>query len=291
VARNLRVFWRDRINVLFSILGPLILLFLSVAFFRNQTADRIKEALPGADSAAAFAVTDSWIIASVVVFATFTTGAGMLSAFVEDRASGRFSDYLVSPVRRGQLTVGYLISVLAFSFAVSAAIMAAGQGWAWAMDRPHMSLEQAGEALGMIALASTAFAAFNTLCVTFIKSIGGFNGYTLVLGVGVGFLAYCYVSPALLSESLRNVFGVLPFAQAGAVVRAPMVAGSVDRLLDSAPAGVGGPEAHAEVLETLAVDLTVNGSVLSTGFIVAMLAAIAVLLTALGAANMRRVIH
>jgi multidrug/hemolysin transport system permease protein len=160
-----------------------------------------------------------------------------------------------------------------------------------AAGRPHLSLGQLGQTLGAIVLGSVVFAAFNTLCVTFLKSLGAFSGYSLVLGVGMGFLSYCYVTPGMVSEGLRNVFGLLPFAQAGAMIRAPMVEASIDRLLESTAEGAVGPEARATVLDSLAAELSVNGHVLSAGSMTASLVAMSALLTVCGCLHMRRVIR
>ena len=49
VGRNLRLFFRDRLNVFFSLLGAIILFGLYTLFLGNLQTDDLANALPGAD--------------------------------------------------------------------------------------------------------------------------------------------------------------------------------------------------------------------------------------------------
>ncbi len=54
-------------------------------------------------------------------------GIGRLAVFVDDRASGRFGDFLVSPIRRVELILGYLLSSFLISLAMTLVILVVGQ--------------------------------------------------------------------------------------------------------------------------------------------------------------------
>jgi len=106
VARNLRLFFRDRMNVFFSLLAAIILFALYTLFLGNLQSASLETSFPNATSAELKAFVDTWMFAGIVGITSITTGLGALGVLVEDGASGRFRDFLVSPIRRGQLVLG-----------------------------------------------------------------------------------------------------------------------------------------------------------------------------------------
>ena len=99
-GRNLRLYVRDPLNVFFSLLGALIVLLLYVFFLGSLQESSISDAIPGADPALISGFVDSWMFGGILALTTMTASLGALGVFVEDAESGRFRDFLVSPVRR-----------------------------------------------------------------------------------------------------------------------------------------------------------------------------------------------
>ncbi len=290
VRRNLRVFWRDRMTVFFSMLAPLVMFLLFVLFLRKQMAGIIADAA-GALPDDAYGLCDAWMFASVATMATLSTSLGMLTAFVEDRVTGRFSDYLVAPLRRWQLALGYVGAVLIVSFVVSLVIFVIGQLWAVLDGRPHLSFLEELWALGGILLACLVFSAFNTLMVTFTASQGSYGGYSIVMGTAMGFLSYCYVPPVGLSNGITSVLGVLPFAQAAAIIRQPSMQPAAEQLLSAVPAGEVRDRALSDLMRDIGANLSVNGHALSTGAMVGILLGLTLILSLASSWRMGRIIH
>src|SRR5699024_9551512 len=122
--RNLRLFFRDRLNVFFSLLGSLILFLLYTLFLGNLQRTNIEQQVPGASSSQVQAFVDSWMFAGIVLIGTVTTGLGALSVLVEDGETGRFRDFLVSPTRQRSLVLGYLLSAISVALIMSAIVIA-----------------------------------------------------------------------------------------------------------------------------------------------------------------------
>ena len=78
VGRNLRIFFRDALNVFFSLLGAVILFGLYTLFLGNLQTTDLTDALPGATTAGVQAYVDSWMFAGIVLITTVTTGLGAL---------------------------------------------------------------------------------------------------------------------------------------------------------------------------------------------------------------------
>src|SRR3546814_19900128 len=73
VGRNLRLFFRDRLNVFFSLLGAIILFILYTLFLGNlQTLD-LARPLPGSSEADVQAFVACWMSAGIVLITPVTT--------------------------------------------------------------------------------------------------------------------------------------------------------------------------------------------------------------------------
>jgi multidrug/hemolysin transport system permease protein len=289
--RNLRVFWRDRLTVLLTLTAPLVLLLLFVVFFRRMTAEAIMQDFTSDVSAMAYAISDAWMVASAVTLTTFSCTLGLLAGFVDDRASGRFSDYLVSPLQRWQLTLSYILSAFLVSSVLSSLLMLASPLWALIQGQAIMSGLDVLQAVGAVMLNCLFFATVNTVAVTFLSSQGGWNGYALIMGIAVGFLNLSYTPPSALSATISDVVSALPFAQGGALVRLPLMSAPIDNLVGV----IEDPAVHDEARETiqwaLGTRLEINGEVISVGLMVMILLGLAVVGAVVGAWRMRRVIR
>jgi multidrug/hemolysin transport system permease protein len=291
IRRNITVFLRDRLTVSFTVMSPVILLLLFVVFFRQTTAVTIKMGFPHAPMADTYGLCDAWLFGSVVTLATFSCSLGMLASFVEDRGSGRFSDYLVSPVARWQLAVGYIAASFIVTVVVSTVLMLVGPLWATISGYAVMSPVEILQAIGAIAMGSLFYACFNVFFVTFLSSLGGLGGYSILTGVTTGFLSYCYVPPATLSSGIQNVVSSMPFAQSAALIREPVMQPAIERLVSVTDDPGLRAEGRAGLGQALAAQLEVGGHTLSTGLLLGALVLLSVIFISLGSLRMSRVIR
>ncbi|MDR0416890.1 MAG: hypothetical protein LBH76_06200 [Propionibacteriaceae bacterium] len=302
--RNCRIFLRDRVTLVFTATAPVVLMALFVIFFREMTARSIARAIVGDGFAVdpmqllgpgimsdVYAMCDAWLFASCVTMSTFACSLGMLASFVEDRSSGRFSDYLVSPVRRGQLTLGYILSSFVVAVVVSSGFMALGQLWAAVKGQAVMTPTEALGTIGAIALSSISYGTLHVFAVTFLASQGGLGGYSLIGGIAVGFLSYCYVPPGGLSAPITNTVGIMPFAQSAALVREPIMGPSMDRLIYLVNDPTLQESIRYNINKNFGADLYIDGRLLPPIAMVAMLSVLALLCAVIGSRRMGRVIR
>lgn len=221
-GRALRLYYRDRAAVFFSLLAPLILVALYAFFLGSLQVEGMKEWFPNALTDDIKWFVDAWVLAGIVMITTLTTSLAAMGAFVEDRASGRFNDFVVSPVRRGQLILGYLFAALIISFSMSALIVVLGQIYLLILGHPLMSVGQWGRVVLYVALSSAAFSALSSFVVAFLKTSSSFASLSTIVGTISGFLAGAYIAPGVLPKGVVNVMNSLPFAQSAMLIRGPM---------------------------------------------------------------------
>lgn len=286
-VRNLRLFFRDRAAVFFSLLSSLILIALYALFLGRLQVDNLTEALPNASADDIQWFVNAWVFAGITMITTLTTALAALSIFVEDRASGRFRDFLASPIRRWQLILGYFLSSFIISGLMTVLVAVIGQTYMLIRGEEIMSVGQMAEAAGWVVLSSAAFAALSSFIVTFLTSSGAFAALSTVVGTLIGFLAGAYIPAGTLPSNVVSIMNALPFAQSAMLIRGPFT----QKALDAVTAGPG----HAEVLKTVESFYGITTSVgdwkITATVAALMLAGVLVAFTALGAWRLSRKIQ
>jgi multidrug/hemolysin transport system permease protein len=281
-GRNLRLFFRDRAGVFFSLLSALILIALYALFLGNLQVDNLTERFPNAESGDINWFVNAWAFAGITMITTLTTALAALAVFVDDRASGRFSDFLVSPIRRVELILGYLLSSFLISLAMTLVVLAVGQVYLLTQGDSMMTASEAGKTLGDVALSSLAFAALSSFVVTFLRSSGAFAALSTVVGTVIGFLAGAYIPVGTLPDGIVNGINALRFAQSAMLIREPMTAQAL-----SALAGDEGPAVDA-VKTFYGISAKVGDFAVTPGFAVGVLVAVFVVFVALGSRQLAR---
>jgi multidrug/hemolysin transport system permease protein len=276
MRRNMRLFFRDHMAVFFALLSPLILFLLYTFFLGNQQVQDIQANLPHATGAHIHSFVNSWLFAGIISIATLTTGLVALGVFVRDRESNRFQDFLVAPVNRLQMILGYLLAAFGVSLFMSTVLFILSQAYIFLSGGTILSLRYGLEAYATIVLLCLAFAALSSFIVTFIKSYGAFSAFNTILGTAVGFLAGAYIMADALPKSVLNFMNVLPFAQGASLLRRSFTSHSLKLLT-----GNNSVVAH-DIQRNFSITLRVNGHALHPMVIVGIFIVLIIVFTTLG---------
>ena len=285
VGRNLRIYFRDRASVFLSLLSPIILLLLYLLFLGSLQVESLRESLPEAgDNDIAWFV-GSWVYAGIVVITTLSTGLAALGAYVDDRVSGRFKEFRVSPIRRWQLILGYQLSAVVVATLVSGIVLLGGALLLRLLYGHSPAALDLLTAAGLILLLSMAFAALSSFLLTFVSSPGAYTAFSTIVGTLLGFLAGAYLPLGVLSPKMVNVLNVLPFSPAAMLLREPLAGDALERLVGE----VSG--AQDAVSGFYGFDLNVGDVSLQPVWVVLGLLLMTALFTSLGAWRIGRTIQ
>lgn len=285
IGRNLRLFFRDRMNVFFSLLGAIILFLLYTLFLARLQIDGLQESFPDATELQIRAFVDTWMFAGIVMLATITTGLGALSSLVDDSESGRFRDFLVSPVRRGQLVLGYLLSSVVVAIVMSMVVLVVSILYLGVVDSLWLPATVIVRIIGITVLCCMGFTALSALIVTFVRSSAAFSGLATVVGTVLGFVAGAYIPVGSLPDAVASTINALPFAQGAMLLRRQFTSGALNDMV--------GPVADAAgpLREFYGIDAFVGDALVPTTVALGVLIAMALGFTALSAARIRTLIR
>lgn len=280
-GRNLRLYFRDPLNVFFSLLGALIVFALYALFLGNIQTQSIAATAPGADPDLVRGFVDAWMFGGIVALSTMSTTLGALSVFVDDSASGRFRDFLVAPIRRGQLVLGYLLGAFVIGLIMSVIVLAVSIVYLWLVSGIALSVPQVAASLGWVALSSAGFAALWAFIVSFLRTTGSFAAVSTVVGTVAGFVAGAYIAVGLFPAAVRDTVSALPFAQSAMLLRIEFASEPLAALVG------GSPEAIAALERFYGISLYVGDWSVPVWFAAGVLAVMTLVFAVLAAIRIR----
>ena len=223
--RNLKVFFRDKVNVFFSIMAVGITVGIYILFLRDVWLTYGAGQLSNGEE-----VMDTWLMGGMLSIIPVTSTLGAFSAMVDDRVRKIDKDLVCSPLSNVQITGGYLLAVYLVGVLVS--LLGLGLAEIYIVHNGGAALEftQLLRVLGII-LYSTAFSCVAIyFMVSFFHSSGAFLTASVVIGVLIGFLTGCYVPVGLLPEGVQWIVKVFPPSHSASLLRGIFM----DKPLDTA---------------------------------------------------------
>lgn len=235
-GRNLKLYFRDRTSVFFSLLSVLIVIVLYVLFLAELQIDAVNQAsnnmIPKDDLSY---LINSWILAGLLSITTVTSTLGAYGTMVNDRERKIIMDFKSAP-KLGMLyplvsittafIVGSIISII--SFATYSIYIYISSGY-------YFTLIQNLQCLGLIALSALMSAALMGFMVSFFKSNGAFTSASLIIGTVIGFVNGLYVPIGSLPNTVRKSIIFLPFGHIASLFRQVLMSESIELAFKGAP--------------------------------------------------------
>ncbi|MCE5235900.1 MAG: ABC transporter permease [Clostridiaceae bacterium] len=277
ILRNLRVYFRDRLSVFFSLLSVIITYLMYLLFLGDVWSNGVP------DVEGARAMMGSWIMAGLLTIASVTTTLSAASTMVDDLANKIRKDFEASPISRAALAGSYMLS----SFLVGAAMTLIGLVLAEAYivynGGELLSLFALLKLTGVILLSTLSSTAFFIFLFTFLKTNAAVGTVSTLAGTLIGFLTGIYIPIGELPEAVQGVVKALPVSHAAVLMRQIMMEKPLATVFAGAP-----QEVVNEVLEEFGLRFSVNGSVLPAYISVLILAATAAVFFGLSAWRMTK---
>lgn len=216
--RNLKLYFRDRTSVFFSLLAVFIIIGLYVLFLGDMIVGDMA-GVPGARY-----LMDSWIMAGLMGVVSITTTMGAFGIMVEDRTKNILKDFSSSPIKRTSLVGGYIISSFLIGIIMSLITFVLAEVYIVAYGGEWVSFPVLLQVLGIMALSVIASTAIVFFMVSFFRSSNAFATASTVIGTLIGFLTGIYIPIGNLPDGVQMVIKCFPVSHAGALFRQVMMA-------------------------------------------------------------------
>lgn len=230
--RNLRIFFRQKTSVFFSLLGVFIVIGLYVLFLGDVWQSSLEQMnIEGIEALMA-----NWIMAGVVSITPVTTAMGAFGIMVEDESAGSIKDFYTAPVKRTAIVGGYVISACTISLALSLVAFALGEIYIVSVGGSVLAPVQMIKMLGAIAGSVLMSGAMIFFVASFIKSNNAFATLSNIIGALIGFVTGIYLPMDMLPDAVKWVVKLFPPSHASALMRQIMMKDSMAACFNGAPA-------------------------------------------------------
>lgn len=212
IKRNMKLFFKDKGMFFTSLITPVLLLILYVSFLGKIYRDSISAACPEG-----FALSDSLInglvggqlFSSIIAVSCVTIAFCSNLIMVQDKITGASGDFLIAPVKKSTLALGYFIATAAVTMivilaATGACLIYLGiAGW-------YLSFADV-----MLLIAdSFILVLFGTALSSIVNHPLSTNGQASAVGTivsaGYGFICGAYMPISAFGTGLQKVLSFFP---------------------------------------------------------------------------------
>ncbi len=231
-TRNLKVFFKDKAAVFYSLLAVFIIIGMYALFLGDVWVGSLGNA-PGSKF-----LMNSWIMAGLLAVASVTTTMGAFGTMVDDKAKKIIKDFTVSPIKNSKIVGGYIFSSIAIGIIMSLVTVALVEVYIILSGGKFMGFTALLKVLGLVVLATTTNASMVLLLVSFFKSMNAFGTASTIIGTLIGFLTGIYLPIGQLPEGVQWVIKCFPPSHAAALLRQVMMEAPMEATFAGVPTEV-----------------------------------------------------
>ena len=268
-VRNMKVYSKDKIALLLSLLTQLIVLGLFLLFLKSTYVDAINDSLGALkdklDKRDVESIVNSWLVSGVVGTSVVTAALNALTVMVHDKMERIDYDYSAAAVKSGTVVMSYFTGAMLSAFATSAVLLTAGLGFIAVTGNFLYGF------LDVLTIYATVF--FGTvsstmvlmLFVSLFKKDSSLSAFNILVSVAIGFVVGAYVPVGQFSQNMQTAVNLVPGAQITALLRNELMRPAID----SADSILGGVDNHSfanSLNDLCALKLNIFGTEHSTVF-------------------------
>ena len=242
LLRNLRVYFRDKASVFFSLLSVFIIILLYALFLGDVWAS--SDLFMGRQGARW--LMDSWIMAGLLAVVSVTATMGAFGIMVDDKVRKINKDFYSSPLSRAGLTGGYILGAFVIGLVMSliTSVLAIGyitlRGGAFPLPLALL------KAFGLILVSTLSNTAMVLFLVSFVNSQNAFATASTLIGTLIGFLTGIYMPLGQLPPAVQTIIKFVPTSHAAALFRQVLMEEPMKKVF------AGAPEAMVEEFKAFA---------------------------------------
>ncbi len=267
--RNIKVYAKDKMAILLSLLTQIIVLGLYLMFLKSNYVDIINNGLEDFKDLVSKAdiegLVNSWLISGVIGTSVVTVALNTLNLMVKDKEDKIDSDYRASSVKGSTVVMSYFSGAVASTFIISSILLSAGYIFlactgTFCLDIPQQLLVYALTLLGSVSGTLVLM-----LFISFFKKSATLSSFGVMVSASIGFIVGAYVPVSQFSENVQTIVNLVPGSQIAAMMRNILVGPTIDNI-DKTLDGIDKGQFAENAREMFALKLKIFGNEVDTGF-------------------------
>lgn len=213
VSRNLKVFFRDKTAVFFSLLAVFIVLGLYIFFLGDVWVDSFPN-IKGVKN-----LMNCWIIAGLIGVTSVTANMGAFGTMIEDKSKNKIKDFYVSPIKKSKIVGGYIISSFIVGSMMSVVTLIISQIYLVYSGVDVLNFKELTEVFLIILMTSLSNSAMILFIVSLFSSEKAFSTASTIVGTLIGFITGIYLPISMLPDSVQIIVKLFPTSHGISILR------------------------------------------------------------------------
>ena len=197
--RNIKIFVRNRVQLVFTIIMPFFFLFVFSSIFKN---DNIENPV-------------NYMLAGIVITTVFQTSLTIATSTIEDIVSGFMKEVLVSPVKRIQIAAGQLLSAATIATLQGIIILIIG----YFIGLKFTSWITPFAVIGVMIVVGLVFSGLGLFLAALVKNSQTFQVVITAITMPLTFLCGAYIPLSMLPKVLQYIAYLNPMTYTTAFFR------------------------------------------------------------------------
>ncbi|MBU3161465.1 ABC transporter permease [Clostridium frigoris] len=197
--RNIKIFARNRVQLVFTIIMPFFFLYVFSSIFKN---DNIQNPV-------------NYMLAGVVITTVFQTSLTIATSTIEDIVSGFMKEVLVSPVKRIQIATGQLLSAATIATMQGIIILFIG----YFIGLKFTSWVTPFAVIVVMIVVGLVFSGLGLFLAALVKNSQTFQIVVTAITLPMTFLCGAYIPLSMLPKTMQYIAYVNPMTYTTAFFR------------------------------------------------------------------------
>ena len=213
LKRNLKVFFRDKSGIIFSLITVFIIVALYALFLGDMMMRDVK------DLECPRYLMDSWIMSGLLAITPITAMMCALQGMVDDKVRKIQKDFCISPISNKSYVAGYIMSAFIISLMVDLITLVLLEIYVVSNGGNLLSLNEILQTVGIIFLSTLACTSMVFFAVSFLKSQNVFAILSTIIGILAGFVTGTILPVGMFPDSVKLIVKLFPISHAAALFR------------------------------------------------------------------------
>lgn len=211
--RHLKMFFRNKLAFIFSLMVPTIIIIIYIIFLRNLEIGAVDEILASyfdgvvdeGLASRAHTLVDAWMLSGILGVSCISVSFNTCYIIVADRESGANRDFASAPIKRSSIIASYFLFNFIVTFIICTVILIFSLIYLGAIGAFSISFANVMGIIGTMILSIFSACLLTVFFASFITSSQVFNSMIAIISAAIGFLIGAYLPNSMLPEGAQYV--------------------------------------------------------------------------------------
>ncbi len=227
--RNILLYFKDVLAILFSLLTSVIVFVLYILFLKGTFVEALTSTMNGLENIVNSNDIDMFVngilLSGILGSAMITVPYTCLQTIVKDRETGVDSDICATPLKRWKIVLSYFTSSAVSSFVITAAILTIGLAVLSFSGDLHLSAAGIVSAYGIVLLGCVSSTALFMPVMLMFRNSANSNAFFGILSAAGGFLIGAYIPLSQFSDSIQSFCNLFPATHITSLIKSELLKG------------------------------------------------------------------